>query len=228
MRMYIIRHGETEWNAAGRLQGQTDISLNENGVRLARITGQALSYVNFDLIITSPLKRARQTAELVTEGKSIPIFEDARISEISFGSWEGLGSRKHNFQIPSEHFQDFYEDPFHFQNAEDGECIAALCVRTRSFFQGLLKSRSYQDKTILIASHGCACRGILNNVYEDKENFWHGKVPPNCAVSIVDVEDGKAVLTASDQIYYDPAECVDFRTGKPAGADALQPAHFVI
>ena len=122
----------------------------------------------------------------------------------------------------------FYEDPFHFQNAEDGECIADLCVRTRSFFQGLLKSRSYQDKTILIASHGCACRGILNNVYEDKENFWHGKVPPNCAVSIVDVEDGKAVLTASDQIYYDPAECVDFRTGKPAGADALQPAHFVI
>ena len=104
MRMYIIRHGETEWNAAGRLQGQTDISLNENGVRLARITGQALSHVNFDLIITSPLKRARQTAELVTEGKSIPIFEDARISEISFGSWEGLGSRKHNFQIPSEHF----------------------------------------------------------------------------------------------------------------------------
>lgn len=63
MRMYIIRHGETEWNAAGRLQGQTDISLNENGVRLARITGQALSHVNFDLIITSPLKRARQTAD---------------------------------------------------------------------------------------------------------------------------------------------------------------------
>ena len=46
-----------------------------NGVRLARITGQALSHVKFDLIITSPLKRARQTAELVTEGKSIPIFE---------------------------------------------------------------------------------------------------------------------------------------------------------
>ena len=88
-----------------------------------------------------------------------------------------------------------------------------------------MNNPDWQDKTILIASHGCACRGILHNVYEDKTDFWHGKVPPNCAVNIVSAEDGKAVLEAEDQIYYDPSECVDFRTGKKAsqtGTDQMR------
>ena len=106
MKLYIIRHGETPWNAEVRLQGQTDIPLNENGIRLAKITGEALKDVPFDFAISSPLKRARQTAELVLAGRQIPVLEDARIEELSFGSWEGLGCRKANFEIPSEHFQD--------------------------------------------------------------------------------------------------------------------------
>ena len=170
MKLYIIRHGETPWNAEGRLQGQTDIPLNENGIRLAKITGEALKDVPFDFAISSPLKRARH----------------------------------------------FYKDPFHFQTAADGETIEQLCVRTKAFWDDLVNNPDWQDKTILIASHGCACRGILHNVYEDKTDFWHGKVPPNCAVNIVSAEDGKAVLEAEDKIYYDPAECVDFRTGKKA------------
>ena len=91
MKLYIIRHGETPWNAEERLQGQTDIPLNENGIRLAKITGEALKDVPFDFAISSPLKRARQTAELVLAGRQIPVLEDARIEELSFGSWEGLG-----------------------------------------------------------------------------------------------------------------------------------------
>ena len=64
--------------------------------------------------------------------------------------------------------------------------------------------------TILISTHGCASRAFLNNVYEDKEDFWHGGVPANCAVSIVDVRDGKAVLTESDKIYYAESDRVDY------------------
>lgn len=216
MRLYIIRHGETPWNVEGRLQGQTDIPLNENGIRLAKVTGEALKTVPFDFAISSPLKRARQTADLVLAGRDIPVYEDARIEELSFGSWEGLGCRASNFEIPSEHFQDFYKDPFHFQPAADGETIEHLCARTRAFWEELVSRPEWQDKTILIASHGCACRAILHNVYKNPADFWHGKVPPNCAVNIVAVEQGNAVLEAEDQIYYDPSECVDFRTGKKA------------
>ena len=59
MVLYFIRHGETSWNVEGKMQGQTDIPLNENGIRLAKITGEALKDVPFDFAISSPLKRAR-------------------------------------------------------------------------------------------------------------------------------------------------------------------------
>lgn len=218
MRLYIIRHGETDWNTAGRLQGQTDTQLNENGIRLAGITAEGMKDIPFDLCITSPLKRARQTAEIVLGDRKVPIVEDTRIREISFGSWEGLGCRAANFEIPVslEEFDRFYTDPFHFQPADDGETVAEVCKRTREFLEELVQTPDYQDKTILIASHGCACRAILNSLYEDSQNFWQGRVPPNCAVSIVDAADGKAVLTESDKIYYNPAEIIDFRTGKKA------------
>ena len=57
------------------------------------------------------------------------------------------------------------------------------------------------DKTIMIATHGCAARALLQNVYEDDLGFWHGCVPPNCAVNIVEVTDGKAKLIGEDQVY---------------------------
>ena len=65
MKIYIIRHGQTEWNKSGRLQGQTDIALNENGKELAVKVGYALKEISFDRVISSPLARAVETAQLV-------------------------------------------------------------------------------------------------------------------------------------------------------------------
>ena len=104
MKIYLIRHGETPWNTLGRLQGRTDIELNENGIRLAKITGEKLKDVHFDLAIASPLKRAYETAGLVLGDRNIPILTDERIEEISFGEWEGLCCRRENYQIPSKRF----------------------------------------------------------------------------------------------------------------------------
>ncbi len=214
MRLYIIRHGETDWNVKGRLQGQTDTPLNEKGIRLAEITAEGMKEISFDLAITSPLERARQTAEIVLGERRTPVLEDWRIAEIRFGPWEGLGCRKENFQIPDPGFEDFYQNPFHYQPPEGGESVKEVCERAREFFHEVIGNPLWKDKTILIATHGCACRAILNNVYENKLDFWHGRVPPNCAVNIVDVKDGKAMLTEEDKIYYSADECIDFRTGK--------------
>lgn len=214
MKLYLIRHGETDWNVQGRMQGQTDIALNQNGIDLAKVTAQGMADISFDLCITSPLKRARQTAEIILGGKDIPVIEDGRIAELCFGSWEGLGCRKENYEVPApmEQFRQFYTDPLHFVPAADGETIAELCERTGQFWRELIGNEKYQDKTILIATHGCAVRAILRNVYEDKSDYWHGRVPANCAVNIVEVTDGKAVLKEADKIYYDPAAAVDHFT----------------
>ena len=69
MRLYALRHGETSWNVQRRFQGQSDIPLNDKGILLAELTGEGLANVPFDLAFTSPLCRARQTAELVLAGR---------------------------------------------------------------------------------------------------------------------------------------------------------------
>ena len=130
MKLYIIRHGETVWNTEGRLQGRADIELNENGIRLARVTARGMADIPFDLAITSPLKRARQTAELVLDDRKVPILEDARLEEITFGEWEGLCCRRDNYQIPSKDFQDFFMNPFKYQPPVGGETIRQVLDRT--------------------------------------------------------------------------------------------------
>ena len=104
MRLYIIRHGETEWNHTFRLQGQTDIPLNENGRILAQVTARALQPIPFDLCISSPLKRAKETALLVLGGKDIPVITDARIQEIGFGTYEGRQVRDAKGEITDPKF----------------------------------------------------------------------------------------------------------------------------
>ena len=92
MKLYVVRHGETVWNKLHKVQGVADIPLAENGILLAEKTGEALKDVSFDLCITSPLIRARKTAELILEKQSgkVSVIEDARIQEINFGVLEGV------------------------------------------------------------------------------------------------------------------------------------------
>ena len=92
MKLYVVRHGETVWNELHKVQGTADIPLAEKGIELAEKTGEALKEVPFDLCITSPLVRARRTAELILEKQphKVPVIEDKRIQEINFGELEGV------------------------------------------------------------------------------------------------------------------------------------------
>ncbi|HIS25461.1 MAG TPA: histidine phosphatase family protein [Candidatus Pullilachnospira intestinigallinarum] len=210
MKLYIVRHGETVWNTEGRLQGMADIELNENGIRLAKITGEKLKDIPFDLAISSPLKRAVHTARLILGDRRIPLKTDARIEEITFGEWEGLCCRKDRYEIPSEGFSLFFSDPFHYQPPAGGETVEQVIERTGDFYRELLNTPDAQDKTILITCHGCSSRALLYNISQRQGDLWRGHVPPNCSVTVVDVTDGKAQLEVVDKIYYDPDEVVDF------------------
>lgn len=210
MLIYVIRHGETSWNVQRKLQGRQGADLDEKGIRLAEITAEALKDVPFDLCYTSPLLRARHTAEIILKGREIPILEEPRIQEIGFGAWEGLCCAPGRMEMPEEEFQKFYDDPFAFGAPPGGESIRDVCARTAEFYRELICSRQYEGRTILVSTHGCASRAFLNNIYDDKNDFWHGGVPMNCAVNIVEVADGKGYLVAEDQIYYSREDCVDF------------------
>lgn len=203
MLLYIIRHGITEWNALRKVQGSADIPLAEEGIRLARRTGEALRDVPFDLCFTSPLSRARKTAELVLGSRavSVPIIEDKRIQEIDFGVLEGTRFKDENGLIVNEQMGIFFNAPERFERPVRGENIQDILARTRSFWQEKTSDQTLQDKTILIASHGCAVRALLQNAYPLGTPFWNGCVPPNCSLNILEVTNGHPVFLARDKVY---------------------------
>lgn len=204
MRIYIVRHGITQWNALKKIQGSVDIPLAEEGIRLAERTGEALKDVPFDICFTSPLVRARKTAELILGERlsSVPIIEDARIQEIDFGVLEGTRFKDENGKIISEEMNLFFNEPDKFLRPERGENIQDICARTRDFWQEKISDPGLSDKTVLITSHGCAVRALLQNVYPEGTPFWNGCVPPNCSVNIIEVTKKSCIFLAQDQVFF--------------------------
>ena len=203
MKLYVLRHGKTSWNALWKVQGAADIPLAKEGIDLAEKVGENLKDVPFDLCFTSPLLRARQTAMLVLgrRAEQIPVISDKRIQEIDFGVLEGTQFKDEEGNVISREMEVFFKDPQNFPRPENGENISDILKRTREFWEEKINDPSLQDKTILIASHGCAVRALLQNIYQDPDDFWHGCVPPNCSISLVEVIDGKAVLLEEDKVY---------------------------
>ena len=200
MLIYIIRHGETKGNVDGYLQGWSNAALNHNGIKLAVITGQAMKHIKFDSCISSPLIRAKETAEIILResGNDILIETDDRIKEINFGDYELVNTK-------AAEIKQFFKNPFQCPQFPGGENVQMVMARTQEFLKELIERDD--DKIYLVVTHGCALRAMLNFVYDDKSDYWHGHVPYNCCVNIVEAENGRAGLIADDKIYY-PADMV--------------------
>lgn len=201
MLLYVLRHGVTRWNKLKKVQGTMDIPLAPEGIELAEKTGKALRDVPFDICFTSPLTRARQTAQCVLGDREIPVIEDKRIQEIDFGVLEGTQFKDAQGKIVSREMEIFFEDPLNFKRPENGENISDILKRTREFWIEKTTDPALADKTILVSSHGCAVRALLQNIYQDPAHFWHGCVPPNCSINLVEVKDGKIRLLEEDKVY---------------------------
>ncbi|MCD8076528.1 MAG: histidine phosphatase family protein [Lachnospiraceae bacterium] len=226
MRLYIIRHGQTEWNSSYRLQGRTDIPLNESGRELARKTGEALARqgICFERIYTSPLIRARETAELVSKNSIgtelvTPILADWHLQEISFGAMEGERVRDENGVLNVENYIWFFNDPERYIPPEGGESFEALLERTGEFLEILRQEalgftevnscdnaapeKKHSVGNVLISTHGAASRALLANITHcPLRDFWCGGVPKNCAVTIADLEDGVWKIREQDRLFY--------------------------
>ena len=214
MKIYVIRHGETELNVKQVKQGWMDARLNQAGRDLARLTGQAMRDLSlrFDACFSSPLLRAIETVEIVLRESGngdLPIRTDDRLKEINFGEEEGTAMSVTT--LPREQAELFLIDAFRFPGFPGGESIRQLCDRTQDFLWELCAREGYES--VLIGTHGCALRAMLNPLYDHPEHFWQGHVSPNCAVSILGTVDGQPRLLESDKIFYDPSLVVDHYSG---------------
>ena len=203
MKLYIVRHGETDWNKARKIQGQVDIPLNDFGRSLAEKTARELAGIPFDLCYSSPLSRARETAELILAGREVPVIEDERLVEMAFGDYEGRCCSKSGWDLP-EGFRRFFDGPDRYLAPEGGEDFAQVKQRTGEFLQELYGNKEYQESRILITTHGAALAGLLNNMKgRSLAEYWGTGVHKNCAVTEVEVTDGKPVILSENVVYYD-------------------------
>ena len=125
--LYLVRHGETEWNRQRRMQGRLDSPLTPEGRAHARMNGQLLARETVGQMIVSPLGRTRETAELILEGCDIPVTYDARLVERHCGEWEGLTIDEIADQYPDE-WAARSLDPFHHRPPA-GENLPDMLLR---------------------------------------------------------------------------------------------------
>jgi len=158
MTIFLVRHGETEWNRARRYQGWTDSPLTEDGVAQAEAIGRRLRTVPeaaAAAIVASPIGRARRTAEIIAQclGHTAPISFDERLREISLGSWDGLDRR----EIRSRMGADFEEFEWYFQTP-DSETYDGFAGR----IAGWLAEQG--GGPVIAVSHGVVTR-VLRGLY---------------------------------------------------------------
>lgn len=204
MMLYIVRHGETDWNRQKKVQGHTDIPLNEYGRHLAEETAEGMKDIPIDIGYTSPLKRARETAEIILKGRNIPLLDEPRIQEIGFGIYEGIHTGTQEKEPGSDEFNLFFTDTASYIPPEGAESVEELYERTGQFLEELCGRRKLEDKNILISTHGAAMTALLNRIKGNVTvaGFWKDEVPPNCSVTMVEVRDGQAAIVKEGVIYY--------------------------
>ena len=166
MILYVIRHGQTDWNVAGKCQGMTDIELNSTGIKQAEQARNEITNYKIDLIICSPLKRARKTAEIINEAIDCKIISDERIIERCVGKIEGTTKEEWNSIIGDD--VDIVNNYNLNYDKQDIEPIQTVCKRVWDLLDEI--KEKYKDKNVLLVTHGGTCRAInayFNGIGED-------------------------------------------------------------
>lgn len=201
MELYIIRHGETVWNKEKRLQGRSDIEINENGRDIAIRTGNGIKDIHFDAVYASPLRRAYETAKLICKGRDIDIFTDERLKEISFGSYEG--KTYDELESLGIRFNLFFDRPEQYIPVSDAEDFDSLIKRAKGFLEELVRIYGGTDKRIMIVAHGAINKAIMLNIKNIKiKDFWSGGLQNNCSAMIVSYKNGKFNILNEGKLFY--------------------------
>ncbi len=146
MNLLLVRHGKTNWNKEKKAAGLTDIELNEEGIKQAEILRDELKDINIDVIISSPLKRAMKTAEIINEYHNLDIIKDEQVIERNLGIYEGQ---------PNEQ-EIFNEIRYYTKNVsvEGGEDCRTYTKRVFDFLDKVINKYKGNEDTVLIVSHG--------------------------------------------------------------------------
>lgn len=161
MNLYIVRHGQTDYNVKHIIQGITNTKLNNTGIMQANNLKKQIDELDIDLIICSPLQRTKQTANIITDGRDIETIYDNRIIERCAGKLEGKSDKYY------DHIK-VWDYKLNTDLNQDIEKVQDLFKRTKLFLNDIEKK--YNDKNILIVTHEATIRAIHYNIIGYNKN----------------------------------------------------------
>ena len=177
MKLYVIRHGRTDWNSRRIMQGRTDIPLNEDGIAQAREAKAEIDKYALDRVFVSPLRRARQTAEILLEGRNVPVIAADALMERSYGIYEGKSSTSFDYVG--------FWDPARDLHYPQAESVSEFFARVWPFLD-MLRER-FPEERILLVTHGGVLRAVDCYFDRTKMTDMLGQtIPKNCSVKEYD------------------------------------------
>ncbi|MUK88173.1 histidine phosphatase family protein [Ornithinibacillus sp. L9] len=180
----LVRHGETDWNAEGRVQGKTDIPLNQKGREQAELCGESLNPNDYDVLVTSPLQRAKLTAEIMNNYLELPMIEMEDFAERSFGDGEGLTFEERTRLFPDGNYPN-KEDRHSFNQR-----VMGAVNRVSSMYPG---------KRVLVVAHGAVINQILHTLSNGEIGSGKTKLLNTC-ISNIHYQEEKWIIKNYNQI----------------------------
>jgi 2,3-bisphosphoglycerate-dependent phosphoglycerate mutase len=157
--LFLFRHGETDWNREGRLQGHTDLPLNNTGIDQARLLGEKLRPHRLEAVVSSDLARARSTAEIVADALGIPLWTDCGLRETNVGAAEGLLWAEAKARFGEELTERWYdEEDVAFPGGETG-----LATQRRGLAALRRFALSHPFRRIGVSTHGAMVRQLMRH-----------------------------------------------------------------
>jgi len=189
-KLFLVRHGESEWNILNKVQGQSNTNLTDKGREQARMTAKRLLDYKIDLIFSSDLNRAFETAKIIGDLLDLKVNTFKELREIKFGVWEGLTREEIINKYEKEHIIWMTEP--HKLNLPEAEKLIDLQERLLKTVNNIIKNN--KDKNILIVSHGAAIKSLILGILGIDISFYNKFTISNASLSIIDYRDYSPVL----------------------------------
>jgi phosphoserine phosphatase len=188
-RFLLVRHGETDWNRAGKFQGQIDVPLNDNGRNQASLAAEFLKTIEIDFAFTSPMSRPKETAQIILKDRTgLTLNEDADLREIGHGLWEGKFEAEIKAEYPGQ-LERWQSHPESVQMPE-GENLQDVWTRATAAWQQIIAQIGNQSQTGIVVAHDATNKVLLCNLLGlGLADIWKIK-QGNGAVTVIDYPDG--------------------------------------
>lgn len=203
-RLYITRHGQTEWNVEGRFQGRADSKLTPLGESQALWLGERLKDERIDVIISSSSGRTITTSEKIRGERGIRIIPNDNLREIYLGRWEGMLNTEVE-KLWSEELKNFWNFP-HLYKPIGGELFSQVIDRVGQEIERIIAMN--KNKNILIVTHAVALKGIIAYIEnKDLKDFWRGPFMYPTCLNILEVnKDSRKFILMGDTSHYKAEE----------------------